>query len=479
MGGKAKAPAPDPNIGIAQKELSSIAQQQLDFAQKQYIAEQPRLQRYADLAEQFVQSQVQSQQTQDELAASYQQRLQGTFYPIEDTLAFDALGYYDASPEAQAKIEQAYLKQNQGLVDQRYADKEAGLRTAFEQEKARYDARQNYMAQGGGELDAEIDRLQAKITQGTADVAEIERFNAAQQKKKKKGGLIGGALGGLPGYFVGKSVSGAKSARSTAEIKAEIEAAKKELTGVERDQKVKALEQEAFESEYADFSIDPETGLSFAEGALNKQLQGLQTQKAQDSSNVGSTLDTVRAYSEAYKSGQEQQAGRARQDVAQQFDQRGLQLQRQLASFGVDPTSGRFASQMNSNNVMQAASEAQAMNQARQAAKQLGWAKRMDAVSLGRGLPGSQATSVGQALQAGQAGLSGQSSISGMYQNAGSQFMSGLGQAGSSFGQLGNLGIQNSQLQQNAVNMNNQASGALTGALIGGLSQAGAAYLGK
>lgn len=468
MGGKSKAPKPDPNIGIAQQQMADIARQQLEFARESYYAEQPRLDRYADLADQFVRIQQQAQSEQSQLTQDYAQRMKGTFYPIEDTLAFDALGYYDASPEVQAKIEQAYLKQNQGLVDQRYQD-------AVAQEKL-----------------ANQQRMQSFEKQ-TAEIGQLTPgLKLETQSKGPNGVFRAKGADGKP-LYTAKDIEtvGGSIDQSIAANQANIRSMENQIAGFKPDSqqyrmlaarlsdaKDQQAKLEAYKSSFADYlTVDKDTGMTLAEKAAQQRLEGLKTGYEQDKSNVGSTLDTVRAYSEAYKSGQEQQAGMARQDVAQQFDQRGLQLQRQLASFGVDPTSGRFAAQMNSNNIMQAAAEAQAMNQARNAAKQLGWAKRMDAAGLGRGLPGSQATSAGLAQSLGQGALSGQGSISGMNQQANSAFMSGLGAAGNSFGNLGNLSMQVYQQKSANVNAANAAKAEMTGALLGAAGGIGAAAI--
>lgn len=483
MGSKASAPKPDPNIGLAQKEMAGIAQQQLDFAEKAYYAEQPRLDRYAELADQFVQSQVQSQQKQTELADSYQQRMQGTFYPIEDTLAFDAMGYYDASPEVQAKLEQAYLSQNQNLVNQRYDDMLAQEEAQYQRGLSQYQSRGQALASGASA--EELAAMEGELGTAKKGLQQASAYNWKLKKAKKKSSGLGRVLDvalptftlGMAGDTAGKFVRG-KSVDTTG-MKARIAELEGKVGKTKAETEEQAQLQKAYAREYDQYAINPETGRTYAEDQYQQRLSGLQAQRDQDLGNVGSSLDAVRAYAESYKSGQEQQAGMARQDVANQFDARNAQLQRQLQSFGVDPTSGRFSSTINQNNIMQAATEANAMNQARQAAKQLGWAKRMDAAGLGRGLPGNQATSTGLAQNAGQAALSGQQSISSMYGNANSSFMSGLGQAAGGFQSLGQLGLNNTQLAQNAVNMNNQASGALTGAIIGGLSQAGSAYLGR
>ena len=103
---------------------------------------------------------------------------------------------------------------------------------------------------------------------------------------------------------------------------------------------------------------------------------------------------------------QEKLAGEAGVDVATSFEAgRGAQL-RDMQRVGVNPNSGAYLSADTSSRVMEAASRAQAMNNARTQAKNLGWAKKMDVANVGRNLPSNQATSAGIALNAGNAAVS-------------------------------------------------------------------------
>jgi hypothetical protein len=80
-----------------------------------------------------------------------------------------------------------------------------------------------------------------------------------------------------------------------------------------------------------------------------------------------------------------------------------------------------------------AAMQAGSANQARQQAEQLGFARKLDVVGLGRGLAGASTAAYGGATGAGQA-------AGGTAMSAGNQFQQGMGQAGQTYG-----GILNSQ----------------------------------
>jgi hypothetical protein len=190
-----------------------------------------------------------------------------------------------------------------------------------------------------------------------------------------------------------------------------------------------------------------------------------------------------RQISEAMAAGgevdQERQAALAMGDVraASTRQQRDIAMQQQ--GFGIDPTSGRFQGMQRAAGIDTVAMEAAAANRARTAAEQLGWAKRMDALALGAGQFGNQATSTGLSLSAGnQALMSGQVPI----QNAIAQGQSmggAYGGAMQGWGQVGSLGVQKYQADVNAYQAQQQAQAAkasATGSTLGSLAGAAAYY---
>lgn len=94
----------------------------------------------------------------------------------------------------------------------------------------------------------------------------------------------------------------------------------------------------------------------------------------------------------------DQQASLARGDAATAQAQQMQQMQNQLQSYGVDPSSGRFAGMYNAAAVNNAATQAAAETQARLGAQQLGWNKLLSASQLGSsvgGLANSSAANAG------------------------------------------------------------------------------------
>jgi hypothetical protein len=169
---------------------------------------------------------------------------------------------------------------------------------------------------------------------------------------------------------------------------------------------------------------------------------------------------------------QEQYANLARGDVATGLSNQNAQNARTMQSMGVNPNSGRYQAMLRTQGVSNAAIGANAMNQARNAARQLGWAKRADAAALGRNLPSNQATSSQIALGASQAGMNAsmqpvQAGV--MQQNAMNQ---GFGTALQGYNQQGQLGLGSYQGQLQGYNMQNEFIGGMVGT-AGSLLSAG------
>lgn len=97
----------------------------------------------------------------------------------------------------------------------------------------------------------------------------------------------------------------------------------------------------------------------------------------------------------------EQAASKAMADMESQFGNEQAQQQRAMTRMGVNPASGKFASMDNQMAMAQAAAKAGAASKARDNIELQGYARKMDAANMGRGLASSQATSAGVAMNAG------------------------------------------------------------------------------
>lgn len=156
-------------------------------------------------------------------------------------------------------------------------------------------------------------------------------------------------------------------------------------------------------------------------------------------------------------------------DVAQQFGNARGTAMRALTRSGVNPNSGMAISANAGMATSEALARVSAMNQTREAARQLGWAKRMDAAALGRGLPGFSSAAgqigVGAGQGAAVAGMGGVNSMGSVV----SGMNTGFNGVNSAIGAMGDLGVKTYGIQsQNWQNANatdplNAILGAATG----------------
>jgi hypothetical protein len=157
----------------------------------------------------------------------------------------------------------------------------------------------------------------------------------------------------------------------------------------------------------------------------------------------GLVADAQRFNTDAYR---EQLTSKAAADVGLAFGQSQAMNQRSMAAMGVNPNSGRFAGMQQQSGLAQAANRANVMTGTRAQADQMGYARKLDAAGLGRGLAGASAGAYGGATNAGsQAGLNAQS--------AGQNYMGNMA-IGS--GTIANG--QNMQIQGLSNVLNNQTS---------------------
>lgn len=145
---------------------------------------------------------------------------------------------------------------------------------------------------------------------------------------------------------------------------------------------------------------------------------------------------------------------------------------RAMAANGINPGSTRAMSVMEGQGVDQAIASAGAAYNARKGVETVGYARKMDAASLGRGLASSQATSAQVALSAGNNAVSNTAApINSMNQSTqtnGQGFntaISGNNSAGNLYGQIAGI--------QNAADANSNAWMGALGSAAGGWASGG------
>lgn len=185
------------------------------------------------------------------------------------------------------------------------------------------------------------------------------------------------------------------------------------------------------------------------------QFQLEQTKKATERYEAGAipAMEKLKADADLYNQQAEQErlAQGARADVtAAMENQRGQQAMRQQA-YGIDPTSGTAQFASNAMGANQALMEAQAANQTRQAAKDLGLQKQANVYNMYAGLPAQANASTGLALGAASQGFQTGQAALGNFGTTGAALNAGTQTAMSGWNNVGQLGV-------GATNAANQAA---------------------
>lgn len=148
-------------------------------------------------------------------------------------------------------------------------------------------------------------------------------------------------------------------------------------------------------------------------------------------------IDTAKNYDSADR--QAQVAAEAKADVLKAADTQTQINQRQMASMGINPASGRFAGITRAGDTNTALASAGAQNAARTGLRDKAIALKADAINIGAGLPSQSATAAGVGLNAGNAAVGNQGAANAnFYQNTGIMGQ-GYGAAMQGYSNQGNI----------------------------------------
>ena len=165
---------------------------------------------------------------------------------------------------------------------------------------------------------------------------------------------------------------------------------------------------------------------------------------------------------------QAEAAAAAKSDVQANAAQQQATSQRQMASMGISPTSGRFAGISRAQDTNTALASAGAQNTARQIVRDKGLALKADAVNMGKGLASSTAAAYGIGTNAGNSAVANNASANSSFNQNGQVMAQGFGgnihannSAGSMLNQLygSQLNAWSAQQQANATSSAGLASG--------------------
>lgn len=235
-------------------------------------------------------------------------------------------------------------------------------------------------------------------------------------------------------------------------------------------QKQSQLQQARSDEQYAVAKGIQDQNLKIAQGQADifqNQVQPLQSSIISDAMNYDTAAN------------RERMAALAIGDVKTSAATNQATMERNMAGYGINPTSGRYAGMSNANALLQSAQESAAANRARAAAEQLGWDKKLAASTVGQNIFNNQVTAAGTGLTAGTVGLNyGQIPIN----NFNSMTASGATAYGlpiQATNQVGNLGLGTYQAQVGAANAQNQANATTSagyGSALGTVAGVGLKY---
>jgi len=165
-------------------------------------------------------------------------------------------------------------------------------------------------------------------------------------------------------------------------------------------------------------------------------------------------------------------AAAAKADVQANAAQQQQTSQRQMASMGISPLSGRFAGVTRANDTNTALAAAGAQNTARQIVRDKGLALKADAVNMGKGLASSTAAAYGIGTNAGNSAVANNASANQSFNQNGQVMAQGLSGAIGANNSAGGMLNQLYGNQLNAWSAQQQANATSSAGLASGLGQA-------
>lgn len=278
--------------------------------------------------------------------------------------------------------------------------------------------------------------------------------------------FYGGGKGGGGGSAPAPDPQIGKAAMMNAEIGADwLDFAKEQFTaGNIRQEEMDALTTAVIDQQLA--TQEQQAGWATEDRARYKEVfQPLQDEFIAEAKNYGSAER------------QAQVAGEAKADVLKAAETQKLTSQRQMASMGLNPASGRFQGVQRAGDLNTALASAGAQNSARTQLRDKALALKADAINMGAGLPSQTATAAGIGLNAGNSAVGNQGAANAnFYQNQGimNQGFGGAVNANNSSGSILNNLYGNQVNAWSAQQQANAASSAGTGQLFGSVIGAGA-----
>lgn len=456
-GGSSSAPQPDPQIGEAAKMSAQTGQAALDWAIKAYNEQAPARQKTAEVANQSAEQDMALKDKAMQQADEYEQYRQSTFQPIEKSLAWSSMGL---TPEEVGQLQGMWQQEQDARAAAIKANapltaEQAGLAAAPTREQLYAQFLPQYTTTEQFALQPAQQFQTTTIHSGNFNAEGGDDRVTVLTPGQQQGVLTSGLKQFNPKLYAALAAgeNGTPEQQSLARQYYDGAAPWEQQQGSALQSRTKIDNEglnSAVDSAYQKAMADRDAQLA----AINKGRGGAVPTDSQFASTFEQKVYELQQAAQQRE--METQANRIAADTNAAAGQQRAAIQRAMQRY--DPTGGKYLSAVTDTSMATTVGSADAQNKARQAAKQLGWAKMMDSAGLGRGLPGNQATQTGLALNAGGNAVNTMNAANANARADTGGVMQGYGTAMSGYGQQGNMLSQQYGQRLNAWNAQNQAS---------------------
>lgn len=441
FGGKGggSAPTPDPNIGKAALMQAEIGQGWLDFATEQFQQGNIRQEALDALNKRVIEQQLATQDTTNQWARSDRQRYESTFRPLEDMMVLDAYGASNMTDDQLRQLLGQQNAQQRAQLEAEHKAKIASIR-ALASEKETLTRVAN--GTGGGVSPENAQRMAETILRAEGNAPPNEWI--VHQDPYGSGGNY--------------RYKNREYDQQMAEYQNRVKELSQELASGSVPKEVQELVRK-----YTDQDIQ---SLIEAETAKYEAALG----------NIGANEEAIFAQRRSERLAQDNAAAEAKADVSSAATQERQATQRQMASMGLNPTSGRYQGVDRAMGTATALASAGAQTNARRGVTADTRAARANAVNVGSGLPASAAGSFGLGLNAGNSATGNAVAGEGNWRGNVGIMSQGYGGAMQGYAGMGNTLQQQYNSQLNAWAQQQQANAASAAGLFGALGTGIGAY---
>lgn len=451
--GGGSAPAPDPNIGLAALKNADIGQQWKDFAEEQFKAGNIRQEALDDLNKRVIEQQLTTQDTSNQWAQGDRQRYETTFRPLEDMAVLDA---YGASYMTDDQLRTFLGERNAAARTQLQADYEqraASIRALATQKEVLNKAVQGIL---GGDNARKLAEMMLKAE----GVAPPQEYTTESRIKGYQTGYTGSGDSDTtfqtPIYEDGPTRKNPQFAQQQAEYQSRIDELAKQLAGGGQTAQ--------------------ELVRKYTDQDIQTLLEAEQKKYEADLSRIGANEEAIFAQRQAERLAQDNAAAEAKADVSSSATQQRQATQRNMASMGLNPTSGRYQGVDRAMETATGLASAGAQTNARRGVTADNRASRANAINIGAGLPAAASSSFGLGLNAGNSATGNAMQGEGNWRSNIGIMGQGFGGAMQGYGNQANILQNQYQSQLSAWNAQQNANAASSAGLFGALGTGIGAY---